>query len=134
MIKTCSRCGETKPLWSFYRQAIQSDGFAPHCKACHKAAYTDRAWNKSEKGIAASREASKRWYRKNPEKHRAHRLLKYHVLVGHIIKPEKCQECGAATPLDAHHHDYAKPFDVRWLCRSCHKNEHSLLEALAAPL
>ena len=33
-----------------------------------------------------------------------------------------CEVC-AVTKVDAHHDDYAKPLDVRWLCRK-HHNEH----------
>jgi ribosomal protein S27AE len=33
-----------------------------------------------------------------------------------------CEACGAAKT-DAHHHDYDKPLDVRWLCRRCHFKE-----------
>jgi hypothetical protein len=33
-----------------------------------------------------------------------------------------CEVCGAIK-VDAHHDDYSKPLDVRWLCR-VHHNEH----------
>ena len=26
--------------------------------------------------------------------------------------------------MEAHHDDYSKPFEVRWLCASCHKRLH----------
>jgi hypothetical protein len=35
-----------------------------------------------------------------------------------------CEVCGAAK-VDAHHDDYARPLDIRWLCRSHHKDHHS---------
>lgn len=34
-----------------------------------------------------------------------------------------CEKCGAPKA-HAHHDDYTKPLDVRWLCRSCHGVEH----------
>jgi hypothetical protein len=34
--KTCSRCGETKPLTGFYRAAHGRGGYAAECKACHQ--------------------------------------------------------------------------------------------------
>ena len=37
-----------------------------------------------------------------------------------VKKP--CEICGA-TKVDAHHDDYTKPSEVRWLCRK-HHNEH----------
>ena len=36
---------------------------------------------------------------------------------------QPCEQCGA-LPADAHHDDYSKPLDVRWLCESCHGIEH----------
>ena len=34
MRKTCSKCGESKDLALFYRQASRSDGYASWCKSC----------------------------------------------------------------------------------------------------
>lgn len=33
-VKTCSKCGETKPLSEFHRQAQSRDGLRPRCKVC----------------------------------------------------------------------------------------------------
>lgn len=37
-MKTCSKCGESKPTSSFSPAAQCRDGFRPECKACHNAA------------------------------------------------------------------------------------------------
>jgi hypothetical protein len=37
--KTCSRCGEVKPLAEFNRAAHGRDGRAAHCKDCHNTLY-----------------------------------------------------------------------------------------------
>jgi ribosomal protein S27AE len=42
---------------------------------------------------------------------------------GRLLR-EPCSECGA-TPAQAHHDDYAKPLDVRWLCQPCHVIAHN---------
>jgi ribosomal protein S27AE len=34
-----------------------------------------------------------------------------------------CERCGGA-PTEAHHDDYTRPLDVRWLCRRCHHDVH----------
>lgn len=39
------------------------------------------------------------------------------------MKRFPCEKC-ARSPAQAHHEDYAKPLDVRWLCASCHGLEH----------
>lgn len=44
---------------------------------------------------------------------------------GTLLRPDGCEECGGAGPV-AHHDDYTKPLDVRWLCQSCHKVWHGM--------
>ena len=39
------------------------------------------------------------------------------------IQRQPCEVCGAAE-VDAHHDDYDKPLEVRWLCRRHHWQEH----------
>lgn len=40
------------------------------------------------------------------------------------LERRPCEVC-AHPKSDGHHDDYAKPLEVRWLCRSCHKLHHS---------
>jgi transposase-like protein len=39
----------------------------------------------------------------------------------------RCETCRAKNNIHAHHDDYTKPLDVRWLCASCHKRHHIAL-------
>jgi transposase-like protein len=53
-----------------------------------------------------------------------------HSMVSQAIKSGKlhrgpCETCGATEHIDAHHDDYSKPYDVRWLCHSCHMSLHA---------
>jgi ribosomal protein S27AE len=63
-------------------------------------------------------EKALKWAHKNPDKKRAHGNLYYGLKTGKVVKQtcEVCQE----TKVDAHHDDYSKPLEVRWLCRKHH--------------
>lgn len=51
----------------------------------------------------------------------AQSLLRYHVQTGNIMRPDRCEECGAlGCRIEGAHFDYDEPLRVRWLCRSCH--------------
>jgi hypothetical protein len=50
----------------------------------------------------------------------AQSLVGYHVRAGNVVKPKRCEECGAEGRIEAAHHDYDRPLWIRWLCRSCH--------------
>jgi len=48
-----------------------------------------------------------------------------------ILKPENCEICGETyrfedgrIAVQAHHDDYNKPLEVRWLCQKCHHQWH----------
>lgn len=54
------------------------------------------------------------------------RLAVYRALrSGELVKPPCCDLCGVTTNTDAHHIDYGKPIDVKWLCRKCHGVVHT---------
>lgn len=60
------------------------------------------------------------------QKNRARLLLNNAVNEGRIYKPGHCFGCFAQPDyLAAHHDDYSKPLNVRWLCRKCHGRVHS---------
>ena len=39
------------------------------------------------------------------------------------LSVQPCEMCG--RPGQAHHDDYDKPLDVRWLCTVCHAEHHT---------
>lgn len=41
------------------------------------------------------------------------------------IQKEPCEKCGNIDA-HAHHDDYNKPLEIRWLCRDHHMQEHGL--------
>jgi hypothetical protein len=60
----------------------------------------------------------------SPERKRAGTLV-YEAVQRGDLKPSPCEVCGNNLETHAHHDDYAKPLEVRWLCRSCHKRHHA---------
>jgi hypothetical protein len=67
-----------------------------------------------------------RLYAKNPSLQRpATQALNRAVAKGIIKRPDKCSACGQRCKPDGHHVDYAKPYNVEWLCRTCHFSLHS---------
>lgn len=49
MMKTCTKCGETKPKNEFYRDRSKQDGKMSNCKACHRKYTLSPAGRKSQK-------------------------------------------------------------------------------------
>ena len=60
----------------------------------------------------------------------AHNVVEKAVLRGRLV-PQPCEVCGAngvfadgRREVQAHHDDYEKPLEVRWLCQKCHYQYH----------
>ncbi len=70
----------------------------------------------------------------DPAKHKARQLLHTAIRNGTVKRKNSCSECG--TRIDAHHADYSKPLEVKWVCSICHGKEHRKHkeEAPKAPL
>jgi hypothetical protein len=62
-----------------------------------------------------------RWRAANPLKHAAHWKVAAALRSGKLVR-EPCAVCGEKA--QAHHDNYSKPLDVRWLCREHHDVEH----------
>lgn len=60
----------------------------------------------------------------------AHRKVNAALRTGRLVNPGFCENCRIienkedGTYINAHHDDYDKPLDVRWLCGSCHVRTH----------
>jgi hypothetical protein len=128
--KTCFKCGTEKPVTEYYKHKQMADGHLNKCKACTK---TDVKAHRQDpryraKVLAYDRARGSRqspgyireWRRKNPDKYRAHMLV-----ATNLKSPGVCSECDSTYHIEAHHDDYSKPLDVRWLCAACHKQHHA---------
>ena len=73
--------------------------------------------------------------RRNRHKIRTHNAVRETINTGRLVRGI-CEVC-EARPQDqqiyAHHEDYSRPLDVRWLCRRHHHQLHAKLFCLLPP-
>ena len=153
-MKHCNKCGETKELVEFYRNAASNDGLSSNCKACVReyrqsdaAKTTRRAWAQSDAGKVARRahcraysqsEAGRRAHsrssakqrEKSPFKIKAKSKVQTEIRAGRM-QPASDKPCEQASAWcggrHEHHHDSYLVADwlrVRVLCHHHHKEWH----------
>ena len=127
----CVKCGEKKPETGFYKRA-KSGRKDKTCKACrceaarkHRQANIDkvRAYDR-ERGNRQSMDYVRGYRESNPAKYKAHCAVNNALRDG-ILSRKPCEVCGA-EPANAHHDDYLRPLDVRWLCQAHHAQWHAV--------
>ena len=99
---------------------------AGYCNKCHseKARARRKIKKLDEDFVANERKKVNERYKSDPEfalKKLVRSTTNKYIKAGFLIK-QPCEVCGV-NKVDAHHDDYTKPLDVRWLCRK-HHNEH----------
>jgi ribosomal protein S27AE len=130
-MKTCFKCQRELPLSDFYKHKQMADGHLNKCRECTKADSTANRWKNidrirkydRDRGARQPPEYQKEYRAKFPVKHKAR------TMVGNAIRDKKlftepCAKCGSTKNIHAHHDDYAKPLNVRWLCSACHSQWH----------
>jgi hypothetical protein len=60
------------------------------------------------------------------EHHRARWQVRRALKTGRLVR-STCEVCGSQR-VHAHHDDYSKPLDVRWLCPPHHQEHHAKAE------
>lgn len=101
-----------------------------HEKMLEKAKVSQKKYHETEKGKSNLHKHNKLSRSRNPEKARARSLLSNAICDGKIIRPSACSLCGCDKfVIEAHHPDYSKPYDVIWLCRSCHGIVHRKIKS-----
>ena len=54
---------------------------------------------------------------------------------GKLKRPDRCEVCRSpSSKVSGHHEDYSKPFDVVWICGSCHRKLHRLKGRISSAL
>lgn len=146
--KTCRRCAKNKTLTEFYKHSSMNDGHLNFCKECvtrrvrnnraaNRAQYNARdairnkklhrvaarkAYRQTPAGRAAHARSVEKWLKNNPNKRAAQIIVGNAIRNGQLIS-QPCEKCGKRR-VQAHHLDYNKPLDVRWLCAKHHRAEH----------
>jgi hypothetical protein len=131
--KICPQCHISKPIDDFRNSNHYTDGKSCWCKDCDNKASSERYYKNRKEALAKMKD----YYEKNkqkcidktyltikrhPKKWKARCHLRDAVRVGKI-KKQPCEICGEIK-VEAHHDNYNKPFDVRWLCKDCHHKLH----------
>jgi hypothetical protein len=84
-------------------------------------------YRRSERGKRLNKLAVQRYRARNAEKYAAHIEVRKALAAGVLVKPDRCEFAdlgGCSGRLEAHHDDYRRPLDVRWLCVSHHQSRH----------
>lgn len=132
-MKKCFKCGKIKQIDEFYKHPEMKDGRFGKCKDCAKADSTKNRNDKIEKyraydtkrGNRQSLEYHKKHNAEFPNKYRATNMVYNAIRDGKLFR-EPCSICGKTEHIHAHHDDYAKPLNVRWLCPVHHSEWHKL--------
>lgn len=119
-VKTCTCCGQTKPLSEFYpdRRLGRTDRYRSHCKACTAAKC--RAWRQShpEKVREIRQRNRSKYLARKRERRAAARALREaqrpKLPEGH----RRCSRCGAVKPFDAFY--WSKGRYDSW-CKECRR-------------
>jgi hypothetical protein len=153
-MKACKGCKIEKSLDLFHKQPKTIDGHVNFCIACvsykrkifrqnnkdllserekKRAKNPDRIAKHKEylkkylltdKGKIARDKSLRNYNERYPLKKAAHILTSRAIRHGKLINPKICSVCNSTNLIQAHHDDYTKPIDVRWLCLSCHFEWH----------
>lgn len=144
--KVCNRCGKRKTRTKFYPRKSCRNGLTEYCKPCtslrvkernataerravvraynirtrERRSERNRAWRAAN--IAKLHLKAKAKRSEHPEQWRAHHRVRVALRNGILKRPNTCSVCAGAGRIEAHHDDYDRPLDVRWLCQSCHRH------------
>ena len=75
-------------------------------------------------GVSNDNMRYRRRQKEREPEHERVRALTYNAIKRGVLVRQPCEACGAVKS-EAHHDDYTKPLDVRWLCRAHHVAHHT---------
>lgn len=104
----------------YYQEYDRKRASLPHRVKLRKK--VAKRWKEDPKLKRRSNELKKIWQEKNVLKRAAHVITGNAIREGKLIK-KPCEACGKKK-VDAHHDDYTKPLEVKWLCKKHHSERH----------
>lgn len=113
----CGSCKEVKHKDCFNKKKSRKTGRQCYCRACQTVQRRNHYINNVEDYKRKNKLRSQ-----TSQKSKVAWAARYAITTGKLVR-QPCEECGAEKT-DAHHDDYAKPLEVRWLCRSHHRQWH----------
>lgn len=133
MKKICFKCLVEKDISEFYKHKNMGDGYLGKCKSCSRSDVTKSREKRIEyyreydrnRGNRQGPEYTKEWRLRYPIKYKAITLLNNYLRDNKIKRPDACSLCLEKKKVCAHHDDYRRPLDIRWLCFACHKKWHA---------
>lgn len=142
MSKRCNTCGEVKDEGGFYADPRNWDGLKHRCKECLKPIEREKSRAGRERsrelyrervstaeGREMERKKRRDTYARQRLDERFRQRVRARALVGKAIREGRlvrgpCEVVGCTERATAHHEDYSRPLEVRWLCRVHHGMEH----------
>ena len=109
----CGQCGARGGSETF---PVRRGRLKSPCRECQRKYRRGKRKDKSDPA------RTNRWRAKHRHKNNAQQKLRHAVKTGKLER-QPCEKCGNPKS-EAHHADYSKPLDVKWLCRQCHAKEH----------
>ncbi len=156
-MKQCRLCGETKPLSEFYDKGTRCkvclrekarkyrednlervkeyDRNRPnHAQRVSntRIRYIEKRKSGDVVFLEKDRLRTKNYRERNPQKHKAQRVVNNALRDGLIVRPTTCSCCEKECKPQGHHWSYDEEhwLDVIWLCTRCHADEHKRLREL----
>lgn len=145
--KICRACRQELPIESFAVRVLADATRGTICKPCDATRQRNRCAEFSEEDhrrladgasqrrrvkppartealVQRVRRNVRAYQRRNPLKVAARMAVARALQSGGLVR-RPCEVCGK-TKSEAHHDDYAKPLDVRWLCNGHHREHHKI--------
>jgi hypothetical protein len=125
----CPDCKQHKSLSDFNKDNSRPLGYQNVCRKCqsirHRKWIAQLTTEKRERRRLKNNAITRRYRQKDGYliKRAAHDMVDGAITLG-LLKRQPCEICGDKKS-EAHHDDYHKPLEVRWLCRKHHAQHHS---------